>query len=279
MTELTSKLSGHLARLAARRQSSSAQHAPNITDHIYLQTWLIIAIFCAFAAWVAFDNDIFHIMVDTDKSYLSLVTIIVFLAASAHAAWHIAATAKRIKAANRYLDGNTDESFKPSDIPPSARTAVNLNDSGPTFVGNFLRDVSDSQALSRSKKQGRPDNHILEIYADQLRSPVEIGWFIVDLLVRLGLLGTIVGFILILRTLVDGPLPRADEIQSLLISMSGGMGTALFTTLAGLTTATLLGLQYMVLGRSVETLIASLIRINERTETDQSRADVPCRLD
>ncbi len=269
MTELTNKISNLLGRAAARRQISRAKRIPNTTDYIYLQTWLIIAIFCAFAAWVAFDNHIFHIMVETDKSHLSLVTIIVFLAASAHAAWHIAAAAKRIKAAYCYLDGNSDESFEPSDVPPSARTSVNLNESGPTFIGNFLRDVSDSHALSRSKKQDRPDSHVLEIYADQLRSPVEIGWFIVDLLVRLGLLGTIVGFILILRTLVDGPLPRADEIQSLLISMSGGMGTALFTTLAGLTTATLLGLQYMVLGRSVETLIASLIRINERTEADQ----------
>lgn len=265
MTELTSKLSSSLAGAAVKQQISDAKHAPNRTDYIHLQTWLIIAIFCAFAAWVAFDNKIFHIMVDTDKSYLSLATIMVFLTASAHAAWHITATATRIKAANRYLDGNTDESFAPSDIPPSTRTSVNLDDSGPTFIGNFLRDVSEFS----SRKQGRPDNHILEIYADQLRSPVEIGWFIVDLLIRLGLLGTIVGFIFILRTLVSGPLPSADQIQTLLISMSGGMGTALFTTLSGLTTATLLGLQYTVLGRSVETLIALLIRINEQTETDQ----------
>lgn len=269
MTELTSNHSKPLESAVVNGHIGNAQHPPNKTDYIYLQTWLIIAVFCAFTAWVAFDNQIFHIMVDTDKSYLSLATIIVFLAASAHAAWHISATATRIKAANLYLDGSQDEGFEHSDIPPSARTSVNLDDDGPTFIGNFLRDVGESQAHSHRRKQDRPDNHILEIYADQLRSPVEIGWFIVDLLIRLGLLGTIVGFILILRTLVSGPLPSADQIQTLLISMSGGMGTALFTTLAGLTTATLLGLQYMVLGRSVETLIASLIRINERTEATQ----------
>lgn len=269
MTESKSKLSRSLARAAVKRQISNAKHTPNRTGHIYLQTWLIIAISCIFAAWVAFDNKIFHIMVDTDKSYLSLATIIVFLTASAHAAWHIAANATRIKAANRYLDGDMDESFEPIDIPLSARTSVNLNDRGPIFIENFLRDVSEFQALSGNRKQDIPDNDMLDIYSDQLRSSVEIGWYIVDLLIRLGLLGTIVGFILILRTLVGGPLPSADEIQSLLISMSGGMGTALFTTLAGLTTATLLGMQYMVLGRSVETLITSLIRINKRAESAQ----------
>lgn len=269
MAELISKFSRSLSRAAVKRQASNARYAADRTDYIYLQTWFIIASFCVFAAWVAFDNRIFHIMIDTDKSYLSLATIFVFLTASAHAAWHIAATATRINAANRYLDGRTDDTFQPSDVPPSARTSVNLDDGGPTFIGNFLRDVSESQGHANSRKKDHSDNHILEIYADQLRSPVEIGWFIVDLLIRLGLLGTIVGFILILRTLVSGPLPSADQIQTLLISMSGGMGTALFTTLSGLTTATLLGLQYMVLGRSVETLIASLIRINERTETNQ----------
>lgn len=171
MTEHASKLSRLLTRSAIKRQISNGKHAANRTDHIYLQTWLIIAISCAFAAWVAFDNKIFHIMVETDKSYLSLAIIIVFLAASVHAAWQIAASATRINAANRYLDGNTDESFEPSDIPPSARTSVNLSDDGPTFIGSFLRDVKESHASAGKRSQERQNNYILEIYADQLRSP------------------------------------------------------------------------------------------------------------
>ena len=46
--------------------------------------------------------------------------------------------------------------------------------------------------------------------------------------------------------------------------MSGGMGTALYTTLAGLVTAMALGAQYMVLGRGTEELIALLVRIRDR---------------
>ena len=43
--------------------------------------------------------------------------------------------------------------------------------------------------------------------------------------------------------------------------MSVGMGTALFTTLAGLVAAIFLSMQYMVLGRQTEHVIASWILI------------------
>ncbi|MEM7636781.1 MAG: MotA/TolQ/ExbB proton channel family protein, partial [Pseudomonadota bacterium] len=93
---------------------------------------------------------------------------------------------------------------------------------------------------------------------------VEIGWYLVDILIRLGLIGTIVGFILILGALSSGPAPTPENIQTLLISMSGGMGTALYTTLAGLVTAMLLGAQYMVLARGTEELIGKLVRIRDQ---------------
>lgn len=265
MTNLTTKLSRSLARAEVRRQINQATSSGAVYDHIYLQTWLIIATICVFAAYVAYQQGLFAIMISTDQSYLSLLIFLVFLGASAHAAWHIFATSSRIKQAGRLLDGASEASFKPAPVPQSIRLITRLSDAPTQFVGNFVRDIKES--VDHARKAGRQElpNHVLEIYADQLRSPVEIGWYIVDILIRLGLIGTIVGFILILRSLVGGPLPSADEIQSLLVSMSGGMGTALFTTLAGLTAATLLGVQYMVLGRSVETLIAALVRINERT--------------
>lgn len=266
MTDMTTKFSRYVARATVKKQVYEAKNRGTTNDYIYLQTWLILATVCLFAGTIAYQQGLIEVMLQTDQSYLSLLILIIFLVASGHAAWNIAATATRIEAAGKMLDGKIDESFQPNASPLSARTTIQLSDPPNQFVGNFVRDVKDSSAHARATSSAQSNNHILEIYADQLRAPVELGWFIVDILIRLGLLGTIVGFILILRSLIDGPLPSADQIQTLLVSMSGGMGTALFTTLAGLTTATLLGVQYMVLGRSVETLIASLIRIDERTQ-------------
>ena len=91
---------------------------------------------------------------------------------------------------------------------------------------------------------------------------------VVDILIRLGLIGTIIGFIMIFASINAGQTPSSDNIQSLLLSMSGGMGTALYTTLLGLVSATLLGSQHMILARSVESLIARLIRIGQHNSSD-----------
>jgi biopolymer transport protein ExbB/TolQ len=120
------------------------------------------------------------------------------------------------------------------------------------------------EAHKQSTLDNKDGGLVFEIYADRLRAAVEIGWYLVDILIRLGLIGTIVGFILILGALSSGPAPTPENIQTLLISMSGGMGTALYTTLAGLVTAMVLGAQYMVLARGTEELIGKLVRIRDQ---------------
>ena len=103
------------------------------------------------------------------------------------------------------------------------------------------------------------DENDLAVLADRLRAPVEAGWFMVDLAIRLGLAGTIIGFILIFGSLSGEKIVGDDALRELLVSMSGGMGTALFTTLAGLIAATFLSLQYLLLGRQTEYVIAAVM--------------------
>ena len=74
---------------------------------------------------------------------------------------------------------------------------------------------------------------------------------IVDILLKLGLTGTVIGFILMLLPI--GEIKDFDPqiIQQLLSKMSGGMAVALYTTLTGLVTSTLLKLQYFLLDSSL----------------------------
>ena len=67
--------------------------------------------------------------------------------------------------------------------------------------------------------------------------------FIVDLLIRLGLVGTVIGFILMLQsvTLIDNF--DISLMQDLMKNMSTGMMVALYTTLTGLVTAIVLMFQ------------------------------------
>ncbi|NIR61366.1 MAG: MotA/TolQ/ExbB proton channel family protein [Gammaproteobacteria bacterium] len=92
----------------------------------------------------------------------------------------------------------------------------------------------------------------------ELDGPVEAGWFAADLLIKLGLLGTVVGFILMLASVGDIRGEGVEELRAVLTRMSAGMRVALYTTLTGLVTAMLLGLQVHLLERGVVRLLARL---------------------
>jgi biopolymer transport protein ExbB/TolQ len=224
------------------------QHA---NTHIFPQIWLLLVTIMGFGTFVAIDQGYLDTVIEADRSRLSVLIVLLFLGASAHAAWHIFSASKRIEATRQYRRTASTE-------------AAEAGNQGQHDADEFVQTFAHSLSLERaagSVAGNDNQSNVLEIYADRLRSAVEIGWYIVDILVRLGLVGTIIGFILILGTLSDGPEVTADNIQTLLISMSGGMGIALYTTLTGLITASFLGMQYMVLGRCVESLIAELLHM------------------
>ncbi len=60
-------------------------------------------------------------------------------------------------------------------------------------------------------------------------------WFVSELLISLGMIGTVIGFIFMLYSVfVDLNIEDAQAVQESLGGMAQGMGTALLTTLVGL---------------------------------------------
>lgn len=224
------------------------------SDYIYIHIWLIAFSVMIFAFYVALDMKYLQAMLRIDSSYLAGVSILIFFGASLHAIVHIVATSRNIVIAQRVLTSRTTANGDAAYAAPPG-----------SLVGAYLREM-DAQSVLKGGKPGSEEikTSVIEIYADKLRAPNEIGSFIIELLIRLGLLGTIIAFIIVFSSLADGPLPAASDIQKLLVNMASGMGTGLYTTLAGLVAATFLGVQYILLGRSVEHLISVLIRLGER---------------
>ena len=62
----------------------------------------------------------------------------------------------------------------------------------------------------------------------------ETGWFLADLMVRLGLPGMVIGFIFMLGSVAHARAWISHALQQLLTNMSDGMRIALYTTLTGL---------------------------------------------
>lgn len=72
----------------------------------------------------------------------------------------------------------------------------------------------------------------------------EFGWFTAELCMALGLLGTVIGFIIMMNADITS-FTAADpaSVQRLIGIISSSMGTAFYTTAVGLTTSILLKLQ------------------------------------
>jgi len=74
-----------------------------------------------------------------------------------------------------------------------------------------------------------------------------IEWFISDVVITLGMIGTIVGFIIMLSGTFDTlKIADANSVRLLIASMSKGLYTALNTTLAGLISSVIIKAQLVV---------------------------------
>ncbi len=131
-----------------------------------------------------------------------------------------------------------------------------------SLPANFLRSVQKSLQAKQPLEQNAPDpeNQLLtDIFAEEARSQHEFGWFVTSLLVKLGLLGTVIGFVLMLEPLASLESFDVSNIQTLLANMTSGMGVALYTTLLGLIGSMLLSFQYLLMDRAADELVARTV--------------------
>jgi hypothetical protein len=210
---------------------------------------LIMSGLVAFGFFLAFRYGLVSLALDSDKSYISYVILIVYLLASANWLWLAHTLTNERKAFARLVAGDAG-----ADAP---------NDGG--LLNQFLNNL-------QGKRQTHPDADatvLVAAFGDELANRHALGHFISDVLLKLGLLGTVVGFIFMLL-----PIGEIDEfdpsvMRDLLAAMSSGMAVALYTTLAGLVTSTLLKLQYHVLDASAADLATQLsVLVDVRLDRD-----------
>ena len=104
--------------------------------------------------------------------------------------------------------------------------------------------------ILKAKLQGRhrlDQTLLLRGLADALRGPNQLGSFASDALMKLGLLGTIIGFILMLAPIAGLDAADRASVKSSMGLMSDGMAVAMYTTLSGLIGSILVQTQYYML--------------------------------
>ena len=187
------------------------------SKHLLLKSSLALGVIIFFT-YLIFDLGVLSLIIASDQSKISLIILALYYLATAH--WY-------------YLSFSLDKEIE----------------------GLNSDDASSSVLLSKLKyfngNDQQKSTNYLSILEDELANRHALGYMIVDILLKLGLTGTVIGFILMLLPI--GEIKDFDPqiIQQLLSKMSGGMAVALYTTLTGLVTSTLLKLQYFLLDTSL----------------------------
>lgn len=117
---------------------------------------------------------------------------------------------------------------------------LNIETSTKTKQQNYY--IACIYELSEQANESNLSN-MHELLELRLSKYLRIVSFIVDLLIRLGLVGTVIGFILMLQSVTLIENFDIGLMQDLMKNMSTGMMVALYTTLTGLITAIVLMLQ------------------------------------
>jgi hypothetical protein len=127
--------------------------------------------------------------------------------------------------------------------------------------GDHLRDLT---AKAHLRGPARLDQTLLaRAFGQSLQRGQALGTLASETLMKLGLLGTIIGFILMLGPVagLDGDDPAA--MRTAMGVMSDGMAVAMYTTLAGLIGSILLRAQYYMVERAASALFWNCLRWTE----------------
>lgn len=204
--------------------------------------WTLYAGVMSFLLWLSWELQILTKLFSTDPTKITYVVGLFFIGGTIHCgvrSWYLS---KQINAATEIKEGSKvwqdDES-----LPAKFMQAINKSILGQPLEAEKL---SDSDLLA-------------DVFAEQTRAQHEVGWFFTSLLVKLGLLGTVIGFVLMLTPLSTLESFDIEDIQGILANMTAGMAVALNTTLVGLLGSMLLSFQYLMLDRGADELVARVI--------------------
>jgi hypothetical protein len=219
-----------------------------------LLLWMIFTGLSIFAVVLLWQYGLIRLMLNSDRTYISSVIGVLYIITCFHCFWRTRAIAREGDAARRCRA-----------ILSAPDGAKALGAGACALPSGLVRDHIRSLV---TKAEGQGESRIdqtllLRALADRLRGTNGFGAFVSDTLMKLGLLGTIIGFIIMLAPI--SALDAADKVamKSSMGLMSDGMGVAMYTTLAGLVGSILVRIQYYMLDAATQRVFSDAVMMTE----------------
>ena len=216
--------------------------------------WMIFTGLSIFAAVLLWRFGLIRLMLSSDRTYISSVIAVLYLATCGHCFLRTRAIAREGAAARR---------CRAMLASPDGSKVLDAN--ATALPRGLVRDHIESLVTKAAAQDYRPVDQtlLLRTLADRLRGSNGFGAFVSDTLMKLGLLGTIIGFIIMLAPIAG--LDAADKVamRSSMGLMSDGMAVAMYTTLAGLVGSILVRIQYYMLDAATQRVFSDAVVLTE----------------
>ena len=223
-------------------------------DRAPLLRWLIFTGVTVFAAILLWRYGLIRLMVTSDRTYLSSAIALIYVGASLHCLWRTIVVSREGDAGRRTA----------ARIEQGGAEAAALESSAAPPNGIIAEHIRDLALKARMQGRGRLDQTLLlRSLADRLRGSNGFGSFASDTVMKLGLLGTIIGFIIMLAPIAGLDVSDKSTMKSSMGLMSEGMAVAMYTTLAGLVGSILLRIQYYMLDSATAKVFSRAVTLTE----------------
>lgn len=237
-------------------------NSTNPSHHRVLLQWLVGAGVVLLAFYIAFREGLFTLLINSDRSFLSIVILVAFALINLHVIYRVFV----ISSEHNVLLHFQELLIKRHSF--SCNEAQQLICCGqiqpPSYISRHVKNLIARLAVEQSPTEtANLQTHLLNALEKRIVGGHKYGWMLADLMIKLGLVGTVVGFTIMLGSVATLEHYDMETMQDLLHRMSGGMRVALFTTLTGLLSGLLLAVQYQFLDYHADALLAEIEELAE----------------
>lgn len=211
--------------------------------------WVLLMALIVMGAVVSYDYGLLTYLFEADRSRITVLIAVLYVAFSGHCLWILVELAREYRRALQ-IKATLASATRMPDLPR-----------GGGLIDRYVSDVIQSREHP-SEVEGNAHLLMMSLGAS-FRRRTKIGSYGTDLLYKLGMLGTMVGFVMMLNSMGDLSNFDVDTLRGALQKMIAGMAVSLLTTIAGLIGGILLRLEYNIADALVTDISQTAVSFTE----------------
>lgn len=211
--------------------------------------WALLMALITIGAVVSYDYGLLTYLFSADRSRITILIAVLYVGFSAHCLWILLELSREYRRAVYWK------------TRLAATPAVPEPPEGGGLVDSYVADLIRARRGS-SEDEGDADMLLMSLGAS-FRRRTKVGTYGADLLYKLGMLGTMVGFVMMLNSMGDMANFEVATLREALQDMIAGMAVSLLTTIAGLIGGILLRLEYNIADALVTDLSQTTVSFTE----------------